>query len=356
MRKLIEDKAPENKDERLIHADSGEGGQLDLSPDKEKIDKEVTKELKDRVKYVQKEINDAETPKPEATTGDGKKKGVEGLTKPIKKLKEKLILEEPSDILSERLTFDEDDMNEAIPKDAINAYKYHYSPNRKGPDALDFQNSNLTEISPEDALEMIKSGNGDNIRMLIGGRLVKLSNYRNYGDANFRNQWVTGDKSYKTRTGKTITDTKDMPARHLLSIADKIYSADEKMKDRKLSKARSENPESPNNHSSIDVHSPFAKNWWSTEIRGSGNYPWRSTYDGSTGGLKYDMYRAKKYGDDRDRAMVKDTGARLRYLDSERDLQKPTKKYQELKSRLKDYKNRVNYTEKEIDQLLGRNR
>ena len=40
MKKLREDKALETKDERLIHADSGEGGQLDLSPDKVKIDKD----------------------------------------------------------------------------------------------------------------------------------------------------------------------------------------------------------------------------------------------------------------------------------------------------------------------------
>ena len=98
MKKLTEDKALPAEDERLIHADSGEGGQLDLSPDKEKINKEVTKELKDRVRYVEDEINDAETPKPEATTGDGKKNGVEGLTKPAKKLKEKLIIIELKDL------------------------------------------------------------------------------------------------------------------------------------------------------------------------------------------------------------------------------------------------------------------
>ena len=169
MKKLREDKALETKDERLIHADSGEGGQLDLSPDKEKIDKEVTKELKDRVKYVEDEINDAETPKPEATTGDGKKKGVEGLTKPVRKLKEKLILEEPSDMLSERLILDEDDTIKV----------YH-------------KNSNLTEVSVNEALDLVKRGQGKNVRMLIGEQLVRLND---------------------TRT----------PTKQLFTIADKVY-------------------------------------------------------------------------------------------------------------------------------------
>ncbi len=173
MKKLREDKALPAEDERLIHADSGEGGQLDLSPDKEKINKEVTKELKDRVRYVEDEINDAETPKPEATTGDGKKKGVEGLTKPAKKLKEKLILEEPSDILSERLILDEDD------KDTIKVYR---------------GNSDLTEVSINEALNLVKNGQGKNVRMLIGEQLVRLNDQ----NKNVKRLFTIADKVYIT--------------------------------------------------------------------------------------------------------------------------------------------------------------
>lgn len=352
MKKLNEDKALPAEDERLIHADSGEGGQLDLSPDKEEINKKVTKELEDRVEYVEDEINNADTPKPEATTDSGK--GVEGLTKPAK-IKEKLTLEEPSDILSERLILDEGDMDEAIPKNAIPAYKRHYNPNNTGTNALDYQNSNLTEISPEDALKMVKAGEGGNLRMLIGNQLVKLGN-RNYGDNDFRNQWVGTDRAYTTSRGNTVTDTKNMPAKHLFTIADKIYVADEKLKDRDLINARAENPESKNASSDLVVptRSPvttlgsdsYNRNY--SNVRGSGS-SWGST----TSARELNRYVRGNSdatpGSNRANS-AKDAKARLRYLSSERDLQKPAIEYNGLKQGLRGQQRELSRAEDELTQ------
>lgn len=437
MKKLKEEKSL-TSDERLIHADSGEGGQLDLSPDKEKIDKEVTKELKDRVKYVEDEINNAETPKPEATTSDGKKKGVEGLTKPAKKLKEKLVLEEPSDMLSERLVLKEDDildeavnlteapvddvkelvedylfnqfsnvidnialvlsskikgydadwaaeepdddaiyqqitelvglisddlfanagnydegLNEAIPKDAIRAYKRHYNPSNTSSSALDYQNSNLTEISPDEALKLITAGQGENIRMLVGNQLVKL-NTRNYGDKDFRNQWLDRDKAYTTKKGNTTTDTMHMPAKHLFTIADKIYVADEKYKDQELLQNRAENPESrrSNGNDSFRTFSPVInlnRNSWSgvgDVVRGSG-----TGYSGTTDSRELRRFVDRNRSSSSNRNNVKDAAARLRYLDSEKDLQAHTKEYYNLKRNLRYNRDELNDAENNLERI-----
>ena len=271
---LEENDALPGEDERIIHDNSGEAKDTDTKEQNE-IDKEVIKELEKRVDYVEDEINDADTPKPEATSGDGKSKGVDGLTKAIK-IKEKLTLPEPEDILSEAIDFtglddgesekdphwvntrklamlgqaddygyDEYDLDEAIPKDAISAYKSApgYNPSARGSSALDYQKSELKEITPEEAQEFYKNGNGNHLRLLIGGRLVKL-NDRGKGDTEYRNQYVGRDQAYYKKNGDEIRDTRYMPKNHLFQIADKIYLANEVRKDPAMMAARAENPES----------------------------------------------------------------------------------------------------------------
>ncbi len=435
MKKLNEEKTLPSEDERLIHADSGEGGQLDLSPDKEKIDKEVIKELEDRVDYVEKEINDADTPKPEATTDSGK--GVEGLTKPAK-IKEKLILEEPSDMLSERLILSEDDildeavdlteapvdgiremveeylfyqfsdvldniamvlsskvkgynadwcaeetndnaidqkitelvglvsddlfanagnydenLDEAIPKDAIRAYKQHYNPNEKSGNALDYQNSNLTEISPEEATKLLKTDDASKIRVLIGGKLVKLNS--GHGDNEFRSNWVDRDKVYTKRSGETVSDTRYMPAKHIINIADKIYVADEKKKGTDIISTRSQSSMGavPNTGSTrrfspaVNIASNNSWSDYGSRVRGSGG-GWGSSTDANELRRYIDRNKSARPGTETAND-VKDAKARLRYLDSEIALQKPTKEYANLKSGLRSQQRELNRAENELN-------
>lgn len=91
-------------DERLVHDKDEENIDDDLAAfyqEKEKADKEVQRELKKRVNSVDKDINGAKTPRPEARDGKGKTASINGYNKPVVKIGEKLILPEPDDMLNE---------------------------------------------------------------------------------------------------------------------------------------------------------------------------------------------------------------------------------------------------------------
>lgn len=151
MKKLLEEKAAPGEGVRMIHDDPGaEVADVDTS-EKEKSDKEALKDLKSRVKSVTDEINNAETPKPEATDGKGKKTSIDGLTKEPKRLKEKLILEEPSDMISEELDLDE-------------------------------------SLSKEEAIKALNEGL--NIKILVGNKSVK------FNSKNAKNLLSIADKIY----------------------------------------------------------------------------------------------------------------------------------------------------------------
>ena len=447
---LEENDALPGEDERIIHDDSGEVEDTDTK-EQNKIDKEVIKELEKRVDYVEDEINDADTPKPEATSGDGKSKGVDGITKAIK-IKEKLILPEPEEILSEamdltglddeeddqrdlhfvnnrklamlgqaddygydeydldeaaetviykvsiwndgreqdakyfsnkeeaekayevfeqraRMGYDhgmadieeiildksddsDDSLDEAIPKDAMTAYKRApgYNPNDRGPQAIDYQKSNLTEISPEEAQAMVKAGKEDDIRLLIGNKLVKVTG--GHGHTDYRDDAVDRTKAYSKKSGQVVRDTRYMPNKHLFQIADKIYAADEKRKDLAQTSARAENPESRySNAGGLQRYAPAAnitsRNSWDnvgSPVRGGGR-GWGTTLDAR------DLQRTITGNSDRwgNKGIARDSAARLRYFDSEKDLQAPTREYNELKNGLRSQIRDIDRASRELE-------
>ena len=89
----------------------------------------------------------------------------------------------------------------------------------------DYENSQYTEITPEQALQAKKDGNISKLRILINGDLVQFRNdgYPLVGpELGYRDENI-----YKNKAGKEIRDTRRMPFNHLINIADKIYLTDE---------------------------------------------------------------------------------------------------------------------------------
>lgn len=119
-------------------------------------------------------------------------------------------------------------LTEKIPKDLAKAYKdaNHWSYTHRDSDfanKVDLENSTYTEISPEQALELKKEGKLNSVRALVDGHLVT---YYNDGQSEYFTE-LPRDKKYTTRTGRDEYNSKYVPLKHVLSVADKIYVADE---------------------------------------------------------------------------------------------------------------------------------
>lgn len=119
-------------------------------------------------------------------------------------------------------------LTEKIPKDLAKAYHKanHWSYAHRNSDfanKVDLENSTYTEISPEEALELKKEGKLDTVRALVNGHLVT---YYNDGQSEYFTELPRG-KKYTTRTGRDEYNSKYVPLKHVLSVADKIYVADE---------------------------------------------------------------------------------------------------------------------------------
>lgn len=141
-------------------------------------------------------------------------------------------------------------LNEKVPKDLAKAYKasdraeWHH---RDGDylNKVDYENSEYTEITPEQALALKKQGELAQLRALVNGELVT---YYNDGSSNDYVQYLPYDKRYTTKNGRDEFNTKYIPLKHILSIADKLYLADEKTVDPEKMRARL--------HLDADNHSP----------------------------------------------------------------------------------------------------
>lgn len=131
-------------------------------------------------------------------------------------------------------------LNEKIPKDLAKAYTASGNTQWAHKDGdfinkVDYENSEYTEITPEQALELKKEGNLSKLRAVVDGQLVT---YYNDGTSNDYIQYLNTKNKYTTRTGRDEYNTKYIPLKHILNIADKLYTADEvtvdaqKMKDR----------------------------------------------------------------------------------------------------------------------------
>ena len=138
-----------------------------------------------------------------------------------------IALSDDDDIVEEDL---DKPLNEKIPKDLAKAYKdsdYHAYSTRnsdyKG--KTDFEASEYIEITPEQALEYKAQGNLPKLRILKDGQvLIYYSDGK--PNTNYRIDLKSAD-AYERKTGKKIYDSRYVPLKHILSIADKIYVADE---------------------------------------------------------------------------------------------------------------------------------
>ena len=131
-------------------------------------------------------------------------------------------------------------LNEKVPKDLAKAYKASNNTqwaHRDGDyiNKIDFENSEYTEITPEQALALKKQGKLAQLRALVNGQLVT---YYNDGSSNDYIQYLPYGKHYTTKTGRNEFNTKYIPLKHILSIADKLYLADETTVDSEKMRAR----------------------------------------------------------------------------------------------------------------------
>lgn len=131
-------------------------------------------------------------------------------------------------------------LQERIPKDLARAYDksrvHSYATrNYDSMGKVDFENSEYTEITPEQALAMKKEGTLSTVKALVNGELVTF--YNDGTQDNFI-QYLPHNKKYTTRTGRDEYNSKYVPLKHILSVADKLYVADEKTVDPEKMKAR----------------------------------------------------------------------------------------------------------------------
>lgn len=228
--RLVHDKEEENVDDEL----------KDLYKEKEKVDKEVQKELKKRVDSVDDDINNAETPKPEAKDGSGKNVKIDGYNTPTVKIGEKLILPEPDGILNE-------DVPKALQGPYKTAYDKKYNHTKYNPEdavgdvTVDWAGSSLPLVTPEQAelilkkkpVTLVDPKTGEEVtiekpdkgklRIVCEGKLVTINPATGAGDTIFRNYAIIdSDKFYTAKDKSLADDTRKMPGSHIIKIADMI--------------------------------------------------------------------------------------------------------------------------------------
>ena len=252
------------------------------------------------------------------------------------------------------------DLEEKIPADLMKAYnnaRYRGLPN------TDLQNAEYTEVTPEAAYKAYKA-DPRSVRLLINGKLIDFD-ATGRPSTEHRDTWLNTDKVFTNRNGKRVRDTRYIPPKSLLSIADKIYVTNENTpegkKDQELLARRAENPESPNANSENRVSNLRSSGYedrdgWGTIRRGSRsssmndyNYyknqyeRYKDKYNQAV--ARGDDYSASTYKDYMDNykndmnqilGKVKDYNARKRYASSERALQKNLQKYNSIKNNIEN--------------------
>ena len=293
------------------------------------------------------------------------------LEKEAKKDLEKVVQElEDKKKLAEKYTLDE-----AIPRDLSKVYDgrsgYKNTVNRNN---IDLQNADYTEITPEEAVQIIRKGDPSTLRLIIEGDLVLIDGKYGSQDDRYRIKYTDYDHWYYTKSGNAVKDTARFPVSHLVSIADKIYKTNENQvyKDPALMSQRQEN-----HHSVYDSSDLFGK---TDEKRGSSSVSdWnlnsvRRSYKRALKNYEQSVekYNAAENASEKDRLKstvedneywvnryrteyenllnkIKDYDARDRYYDSEADLTQNVRKFKELKPELARETNRAQRYQNELD-------
>ena len=356
-----------------LEFNDGSEAKEDAEKEAEKSEKEVQKEIDQKIKDVE-EINEAE---PEEFKDDSTKDNSK-----VRELKE------------EKLTLDESDLDEAIPKDLAQAYKRSGNGRGgyKGAANADLQKATYQEVTPEEAYKIYKDlkKNGDDrattLRIVLGGKVIKIWE----SDAGFRDQYVSTAKAQQKKNGGMIRDTRYMSPKHLFEIADKIYVTNEAepegQKDASVMAARAQNPESPNfvgdyGYSSYapnehsrrgrslrrsmsksdqkyaqerrsEIYSDYSKNKKNLESQLNNGTISQTEYDSLLSQLKNNLsnrlqndWYVNRSNDETD------AKARRRYYDAEKTISEPRVQYDELKNSIDNAQRNVTYQQSKVDKI-----
>lgn len=161
------------------------------------------------------------------------------------------------------------ELNEDLPKDLAKAFKNSfdqprdanqreagYSANYKNikrrPN-IDFKNSTYTEISPEEALQLYKSGNSRNVLAIIKGSLANTYFTTDENGVKRRTyDYKASVGGLEKKNGKRVENSMQLSPEEFYNNADKIYLANEVEVDPALRAERAKNPESRYNNSGFN--------------------------------------------------------------------------------------------------------
>ena len=290
----------------------------------------------------------------------------------------------------------EEGLDEALPRDLSKAYRSAYDMLGGNSTAngykniagkalykrplVDFQNSNYTEITPEEAKAIRKAGDASMLRVIFDGQLITFNDKGEQRIGNYaavRSYGSDTNKYTKTKNGKVVDKTNDLNFNEVVDRADKIYLVDEKNIDTNLMNQRAQNPESPYDPLTKANYDLIGKNRDSLDRYYSG-WRWSSfnrvqeevnnlkdliakyteSRDNATDTLDRDRYQGyiDRYTSQLNdlipiltkfKSKEKDKAARNRYLASERDLMEPFKQFKELKDS-------VNYAQRQLNQATNK--
>lgn len=355
-----------------LEFNDGSEAKEDAEKEAEKSEKEAQKEIDQKIKDVE-EINEAE---PDEFKDDSTKDNSK-----VRELKE------------EKLTLDESDLDEAIPKDLAQAYKRSGHAGYKGAQNADLQNATYQEVTPEEAYKIYKDlkKTGDDrattLRIVLGGKVIKIWE----SDPGFRDQYVSTSKAQQKKSGGMIRDTRYMSPKHLFEIADKIYvtneASPEGQKDASMMAARAQNPESPNfnnangyydnyapnEHSRrgrsvrriasrsdqkyaqerrSEIYSDYSKNKKNLESQLNNGTISQNEYDSLLKQLKNNLSNRLQNDWYVNRSNdAADAKARRRYYDAEKAISEPRIQYDELKNNIDNAQRSVTYQQTKVDKI-----
>ena len=193
----------------------------------EELLKEVEKNKEKEEKAYNKYIDDAEKIIDDVNKSDEKIY--------VKPLKEKLVLSE------------DEDLEEALPRDLADLYrekktklghsrnidrpKFGYKKIRGfDPNGIDFENSEYTEITPEEAIAAKKRGDAEKLRIIFDGKLVTYEADGKHQHFRAERDYNSDASKYKKPNGDRVDNSSKLTFNTVVQNADKIYITDEKDK------------------------------------------------------------------------------------------------------------------------------
>ena len=206
--------------------------------------------------------------------------------------------------------FEEIYLDEDLPKDLAKAFRNSFerprdadsSKHARGygnietkPD-IDFKNSTYTEITPDEAIQLYKSGDSRNVLAIIDGQLANTY-LKIEPDGTKKRAYdfkaVGSGEAFKKENGKIGNNSMWLSPKEFYNNASKIYVANEVEVDPNLRARRAENPESkynssffnskkvlPRKKSAVGIHSDQISFDSNGNARYDSSYTGDNTYNG----------------------------------------------------------------------------